>query len=130
VANSFLQWIVQTNANIQLTHPKGYELSNEFTNGIPISHNQEKALQGADFIYTKSWSSFSHYGTTPTVDKDWTISKETMELTNRGKFMHCLPIRRNVVATDNVIDQSLVYQQAKNREYAAQAVLQNILGGL
>ncbi|MGM0545256.1 MAG: N-acetylornithine carbamoyltransferase [Bacteroidota bacterium] len=130
VANSFLEWIAQTDAEITLTHPEGYELSKQFTDGIPTTHNQEEAFEDADFIYTKNWSSCSRYGQTPQVEKNWMITAEKMNLTNNGKFMHCLPIRRNVVATDDVIDESLVYEQAKNREYAAQAVLQNILGVL
>ncbi|MEL7833935.1 N-acetylornithine carbamoyltransferase [Fodinibius sp. Rm-B-1B1-1] len=130
VANSFLEWIVQTDAKIKLTHPKGYELSDQFTGGVPITHNQKEAFKDADFIYAKNWSSYSNYGQTPQIEKNWTITSEKMNLTNNGKFMHCLPIRRNVVATDQVIDQSLVYKQAKNREYAAQAVLKNILEDL
>lgn len=130
VANSFLEWIVETNAKVTLAHPEGYELSEEFTNGITATNDQTEAFENADFIYAKNWSSFSNYGQTPEVSDDWTITKEKMDLTNQGKFMHCLPIRRNVVASDEVIDNSLVYQQAKNREYAAQAVLQNILEDL
>lgn len=130
VTNSFLQWIVKTDADLSLTHPEGYEISEEFTDGIPILNNQEEALQNADFVYTKNWSSYSHYGKCPKVKKNWTITSEKMELTNQGKFMHCLPIRRNVVATDAVIDQSLIYQQARNREFSAQTVLQNILESL
>jgi N-succinyl-L-ornithine transcarbamylase len=127
VANSFLQWISKTDADIVLTHPKGCELSDKFTDGIPIIHSQEKAFEKADFIYAKNWSSFSNYGQRPEISENWTITREKMKLTNNGKFMHCLPIRRNVVATDEVIDQSLVYEQAKTREYAAQIVLQNLL---
>lgn len=130
VTNSFLQWIVTTNADLSLTHPEGYELSEEFTDGIPILNNQEEALQNADFVYTKNWSSYSHYGKCPEVKENWTITAKKMDLTNQGKFMHCLPIRRNVVATDEVIDQSLVYQQARNRKFSAQTVLQNILKNL
>ncbi|PAU93600.1 acetylornithine carbamoyltransferase [Aliifodinibius salipaludis] len=130
VANSFLEWIVETDAEITLTHPKGYELSKEFTDGIPISNNQKKALKNADFIYAKNWSSYSNYGQTPEVAQNWVITAKKMNLSNQGKFMHCLPIRRNVVASDEVIDNSLVYQQAKNREHAAQAVLQNIVEAL
>ncbi len=130
VANSFLEWIVQTEADVTLTHPTGYELSEKFTSEIPVTNNQEEAFKNADFIYCKNWSSYSNYGQTPNVQEDWTITAEKMSLTNDGKFMHCLPIRRNVVATDEVIDQSLVYQQAKNREYAAQAVLKTILEDL
>ena len=127
VANSFLQWIAKTDADITLTHPEGYELCEAFTGGATITNDQEEALANADFVYTKSWSSYANYGQTPAVGDDWTISKQKMDLTNDGKFMHCLPIRRNVVATDEVINQSLVFEQAKNREHAAQAVLQNLL---
>ncbi len=130
VANSFLQWIVKTDAEVTITHPEGYELSEEFTDGIPFLQNQKEAFGGADFIYAKNWSSFSNYGHTPEVDKNWTITPEKMGLTNDGKFMHCLPIRRNVVATDGVIDHSLVYEQAKCREYAAQVVIRNLIEGL
>ncbi len=130
VANSFLQWITKTDAEVTITHPKGYKLSDKFTNGISITNNQEVALDNADFVYTKNWSSYSQYGQTPSVEADWTISQQKMNLTNNGKFMHCLPIRRNVVATDEVIDQSLVFEQTKNREYAAQAVLQKLLEDL
>lgn len=127
VSNSFLQWITHTDAEVTLTHPKGYELCEDFTDGVAITNDQQEALAGADFVYTKSWSSYSQYGQTPPVKDDWTISQQKMKLTNNGKFMHCLPIRRNVVATDEVIDQSLVFKQAKNREFAAQVVLQNLL---
>ncbi len=127
VPNSFLQWITKTDADVTLTHPKGYELCEDFTGGVAITNDQQEALAGADFVYTKSWSSYSQYGQTPSVEDDWTVSQQKMNLTNNGKFMHCLPIRRNVVATDEVIDQSLVFEQAKNREFAAQAVLQKLL---
>lgn len=127
VANSFLQWSPAIDADVVLAHPKGYELSDTFAGGISVTHNQEEAFADADFIYAKNWSSYTAYGETPAVDGDWTITAGKMELTNRAQFMHCLPIRRNVVAADSVIDRSLVYQQAKNREYAAQAVLHNLL---
>ena len=130
VANSFLQWITKTDAEVILTHPKGYDLSKKFTDGVAMTNDQQAALDNADFVYTKNWSSYSQYGQTPSVEADWTISQEKMNLTNNGKFMHCLPIRRNVVATDEVIDQSLVFEQTKNREYAAQAVLQKLLEDL
>lgn len=130
VANSFLEWMAQTDADITLAHPEEYELSEQFTSEIPVTHNQRRAFGDADFIYAKNWSSYSNYGQTPVVTEDWTITQDKMDLTNNAKFMHCLPIRRNVVATDEVIDQSLVYKQAKNREYAAQAVLQNIIENL
>ena len=130
VANSFLQWITKTDAEVILTHPKGYDLNKKFTDGVAMTSDQQAALDNADFVYTKNWSSYSQYGQTPSVEGDWTISQEKMNLTNNGKFMHCLPIRRNVVATDEVIDQSLVFEQTKNREYAAQAVLQKLLEDL
>lgn len=130
VANSFLQWISTTDAEVVLTHPEGYELNEEFTSGIQITNNQDEAFSDADFIYAKNWSSYSDYGKNPRVGESWTIDQSIMNLTNNGKFMHCLPIRRNVVATDKVIDGSLVYRQAKNREYAAQAVLQKLLENL
>lgn len=130
VANSFLQWITATEANVTVAHPPGYELSEEFTNGVSISTDQKKAFSDADVVYAKSWASYNDYGALSPVENDWTITSNKMALTNKGSFMHCLPIRRNVVATDKVIDHSLVYQQAKNREYAAQAVLKNLLEAL
>lgn len=130
VGNSFLQWAPTLDAEVVFAHPEGYQLSETFSAGIPTTHNQEEAFAGADFIYAKNWSSYTAYGQTPTVTEDWTITSEKMSLTNQAQFMHCLPIRRNVVASDAVIDGSLVYQQAKNREYAAQTVLQNLLEDL
>ncbi|SMO56542.1 N-acetylornithine carbamoyltransferase [Fodinibius sediminis] len=130
VSNSFLQWSPAIDAEVVCACPEGYELSDAFTGGITTMHNQEEAFADADFIYAKNWSSYDSYGATPAVEKDWTITVEKMALTNDARFMHCLPIRRNVVASDPVIDHSLVYQQAKNREYAAQAVLQNLLEDL
>ncbi|ELR69620.1 Ornithine carbamoyltransferase [Fulvivirga imtechensis AK7] len=130
VPNSFLEWIKITDADITLACPQGYELADEFTNGVKIEHDQYHAFEGADIIYAKNWSSYVHYGQKPEVKSDWTITAEKMALTNKGKFMHCLPIRRNVVATDEVVDNSIIYRQAKNREYAAQAVLQEILENL
>lgn len=130
VANSFLQWITCTNADVTLAHPEGYELKENFTNDVEISNDQDEAFAEADIVYAKNWSSYSDYGQIPTVKEDWIISSKKMKLTKQGKFMHSLPIRRNVIATDKVIDNSLVYQQAKNREYAAQAVLQNLLEDL
>lgn len=130
VANSFLQWITHTDAQVIVAHPPGYELSENFTGKVQVTHDQQQAFTGADFIYAKNWSSYTDYGQTPPVEEDWTIDSDKMNLTNQAGFMHCLPIRRNVVATDDVIDNSLVYQQAKNREFAAQAVLQNLLEDL
>ena len=130
VTNSFLEWIKLTDARVVLCHPKGYELKSEFTNGIQVTHEQQNGLADADFVYTKNWSSYSSYGETPGAHEDWIITEEKMGLTNNGKFMHCLPIRRNVVATDAVINRSIVYQQAKNREVGAQVIMKRILESL
>ena len=130
VTNSFLEWVKHIDAEVILAHPEGYNLSEEFTDGIRITNSQSEALDGADFVYSKAWSSYENYGQCPPVKEDWTIDEKKMDTTNNGLFMHCLPIRRNVVATDAVIDNSLVYKQAKNREYAAQVVLKNIIKGL
>ena len=127
VPNSFLEWIKTTDAEVTLACPKGYALAPEFTKNIRITYDQSEAFDCADIIYAKNWSSYAHYGKQVEVKEDWTITQEKMKLTNKGQFMHCLPIRRNVVATDEVIDNSIVYQQAKNREYAAQAVLREML---
>lgn len=129
VANSFLQWMHAANLDITVACPEGMELHPDFMQNAQVIHNQKEAFEGADIIYTKNWSSFSSYGKIHS-DDSWIINEEKMSLTNNGHFMHCLPIRRNVIATDAVIDNSLVYQQAENRVYAAQAVLQKILEAL
>ncbi|NGP77084.1 acetylornithine carbamoyltransferase [Balneolaceae bacterium YR4-1] len=127
VTNSFLQWIKFIEAEVVVAHPKGYELHEEFTGGFELTNDQSYALDSADFVYVKNWSSYSKYGQRPPVSQNWTITSEKMAATNSGSFMHCLPIRRNVVAEDQVIDNSLIYKQAKNRETAAKTVLKNIL---
>lgn len=132
VSNSFLEWVNRTDAELVITHPEGYELAPQFTQGIPITHDQQEAFEGADFIYTKNWSSFHQYGKILSQDENWMITPEKMALTNQGKFMHCLPVRRNVVVADGVLNSeaSLVIEQANNRTYAAQAVLHEILNTL
>ncbi|MBL3658125.1 N-acetylornithine carbamoyltransferase [Fulvivirga sediminis] len=130
VPNSFAEWVKVTDADLTIACPEGYELADEFMAGANVSYNQEEAFKDADIIYAKNWSSYHHYGEKPEVKEDWRITSEKMSLTNNGKFMHCLPIRRNVIATDEVIDNSMIYKEAKNREYAAQAVLQEILENL
>lgn len=127
VVNSFLEWIPFIDAEVVLAHPVGYELDETFAKGVAVTNNQEEALEGADFVYTKNWSSVIHYGQRLPGNEDWTVTSEKMGLTREGKFMHCLPVRRNVVATDEVIDQSVVYDQAANRVWAAQAVLMDLL---
>jgi N-succinyl-L-ornithine transcarbamylase len=129
VANSFIQMMKLQDADFVLTHPEGYELNPEITKGITIENNQEKALENADFVYVKNWSGYTDYGKVLNQDPDWMMTKEKLD---RAKFMHCLPVRRNVVVEDAVLDsdQSLVIEQANNRTYAAQIVLKKILAGL
>jgi N-succinyl-L-ornithine transcarbamylase len=132
VANSFCEWLNRTDYEFVVTHPEGYELSPDYVGNAKILHNQNEAFDGADFIYAKNWSSFEQYGQVLTQDSSWKITAEKMALTNNGKFMHCLPVRRNLKVTDEVIDSpnSIVVQQAANREWSAQAVLKKILENL
>ena len=129
VANSFIRMMRQQDAEFVITHPEGYELNPEITRGIPIEYDQKKALEGADFVYTKNWCSYTQYGEVLRTDAEWMLNTEKMQLSNNAKFMHCLPIRRNIVAADGVLDSpnSLVIEQANNRTYAAQAVLKSFL---
>jgi len=127
VVNSFLQWVRHIDADVRLAFPEGYALKNEFMEGITVTHEQEQALENADFVYTKNWSSYEQYGLIPRVKTSWTITREKMDLTSGGRFMHCLPVRRNVIASDEVIDNSWVYRQAENRVWAAQVVLKKLL---
>lgn len=130
VVNSFLEWSKRMNFELVATHPPGYELADEFVKGVKVEYDQNKALDGADFVYAKNWSSFVDYGKVLSQDSNWTITKQKMNLTNRGKFMHCLPIRRNVIATDAVLDSpdSIVIYQANHRITSAQLVLEKLLG--
>ena len=132
VANSFIEMMQKQNADFVITHPKGYDLDPEIVGDSEVEYNQDKAFEDADFIYTKNWSSFEKYGQVISQDKSWTISKEKMDLTNNAKFMHCLPVRRNVVVSDEVLDAdtSLVIEQANNRTYSAQTVLKRILDNI
>lgn len=129
VANSFAEWMRAADMDLVITHPPGYELSEPFIGNTPVEYDQQRALAGADFVYVKNWSSFQDYGQILRQDNDWMITGQKMKLTNDGKFMHCLPVRRNVVVADEVLDSShsLVIEQANNRTYAAQAVLQRML---
>ena len=129
VANSFVEWMRETDYELVVTHPEGYELAPEFIGDVKVEYNQKKAFEGADFIYAKNWSSFTNYGQVISKDMNWTVNEEKMALTNEAKFMHCLPVRRNVIVTDGVIDSpnSIVVEQAYNREITAQAVLKMIL---
>ena len=131
VANSFAEWMIKAEVELTITHPPGMELSGEFTSGVPIEQEQEKAFREADFIYVKNWSSFSDYGKFEN-KPEWTVTKEKMALTNNAKLMHCLPVRRNVVISDDALDSdhSIVIQQAENRLYTVQTVLKEILTGI
>jgi N-succinyl-L-ornithine transcarbamylase len=115
--------------DLVLTHPKGYELAPSFVKDTPVVYDQKEAFAGADFIYAKNWSPLIPYGKPQSIAEDWQVTAEKMALTDDGYFMHCLPVRRNVVVSDAVLDgpQSLVLPQAGNRLYAAQAVLQRML---
>ena len=115
--------------DLTITHPEGLELSSDFTEGATITHNQQEAFEGADFIYAKNWSSFREYGKGTSLYSDWIIDGKKMKATNDAHFMHCLPVRRNVVVADEVLDspKSVVLQQAQNRIFTAQAVLSSLL---
>ncbi len=130
VANSFVQWMQVADVDLTITFPTGMDLSPDFTKGCKVTNNQEEAFQNADFVYAKNWSSYSNYGQKATGHEDWIVTQYKMALTNNGKFMHCLPVRRNVVVSDDVLDKpmSIVIEQANNRTYAAQAVLLKMLG--
>ncbi len=132
VANSFAQWVnAWGKADFVITHPEDYELSEEFTKGAIITHNQEEALKDADFVYVKNWSTFNDYGKIYTNDPGWMLTNKKLQPTNHAKVMHCLPVRRNVELSDEILDgpDSLVTQEAANRVWAAQAVLGEILTG-
>ena len=128
-ANSFAEWMVEGDVDFVITHPKGYELDKKFTGSTPIIYDQEKALKDADFVYVKNWSSYSDYGKVLTLDGSWMLTKEKMKITNDAKVMHCLPVRRNIELSDEMLDgkNSLVIEQAENRIYACQTVLKEIL---
>jgi N-succinyl-L-ornithine transcarbamylase len=130
VANSFAQWVnAWGKADFVITHPEDYELSEEFTKGATITHNQEEALKDADFVYVKNWSTYHDYGKIYTNDPKWQLKKKRWAVTNNAKVMHCLPVRRNVELSDEILDgeMSIVTQQAGNRVWAAQTVLAEIL---
>lgn len=132
VANSFVEMMQLQDADFVITHPEGYELNPEITKDATIEYDQKKAFENADFVYVKNWSSFKDYGEVVCTDEKWIIDGDKMSVTNNGKFMHCLPVRRNVVVADEVIDSenSIVIEQANNRTYAAQIVLKKILENL
>ncbi len=130
VANSFAQWInAWGEADFVITHPEDYELDEQFTNGATITHNQDEALKDADFVYVKNWSTYTDYGRIYCNDPAWMLTEEKLKVTNEAKIMHCLPVRRNVELSDEVLDSknSIVTQEASNRVWAAQTVLSEIL---
>ncbi len=129
VANSFIGLMNHTEADFVITHPEGYDLNPNIVGNVTVNYNQEEALAGADIVYVKNWCSYTDYGAILRTDNNWMMTRAKMERTNDAFFMHCLPIRRNVVASDGVLDhpKSLVIEQANNRTFAAQAVLQEFL---
>ncbi len=130
VANSFSQWInAWGEADFVITHPEDYELDKQFTQGASIILDQDEALKNADFVYVKNWSTFTDYGKIYCNDPEWMLTNQKLNLTNNAKVMHCLPVRRNVELSDEILDgpNSIVTQQASNRVWAAQAVLAEIL---
>jgi N-succinyl-L-ornithine transcarbamylase len=132
VANSFAQWInAWGKADFVITHPEDYELDEQFTKGATITHDQDKALKNADFVYVKNWSTYEDYGKIYCNDPEWMMTNEKLRLTSNARVMHCLPVRRNVELSDEVLDgpSSIVTREASNRVWAAQAVLAEILRG-
>ncbi len=130
VANSFAQWInAWGEADFVITHPEGYNLDERFTKGATITYNQDEALESADFVYVKNWSSYHQYGQILSQDASWMLTLDKLENTNSAKIMHCLPVRRNLELSDEVLDSahSIVTEEAANRVWAAQAVLEQIL---
>ena len=129
VSNSFSQWMLAAGVDLTITHPRGFELDRQFTQGASIEYDQEKALQDADIVYVKNWASYENYGQVGQDLDHWMIDSDKMKRTNQAKFMHCLPVRRNVVVTDDVLDSdnSIVMQQADNRTYSAQTILYKLL---
>ena len=137
VPNSFAEWMNAADVDLVVTHPEGYELDPKFVGDAIVEYDQRKALEGADFVYAKNWScpgvtNAADYGKILSKDMAWTIDAEHMSWTNNGYFMHCLPVRRGLIVTDEVIesDHSLVIPEAANREISAQVVLKRVLENL
>lgn len=134
VPNSFAEWMVAAGYDLTITHPKGYELDPKVTAGAKIEYDQDKAFEGADFVYAKNWSCWNeeNYGKVISKDMNWMVDKEKMALTNNAFFMHCLPVRRNMIVSDEVIESktSLVIPEAANRVVSAQTIIKKILKSL
>lgn len=129
VANSFSEWTLGMGHDLTITHPEGYDLDKEFTKGATIEYNQSKALEDADFVYVKNWSSFNDYGKILTTDHSWMLTEKHLKHAKKAHVMHCLPVRRNLELSDEILDskRSLVQEQANNRIYSAQSVISHIL---
>ena len=129
VPNSFAEWMNAADVDFVITQPHGYELAPQFAGKAKIEYDQMKAFEGADFVYAKNWSSYSDYGKILSKDMNWTVGKRQMDVTNDAYFMHCLPVRRNMIVTDEVIDspRSLVIPEAANRVVSAQVVMKRML---
>lgn len=132
VPNSFAEWMCKADVDFVITHPEGYALNTDFTKGATITHNQDEALKNADFIYVKNWSAYEPYGQIFSGKEDWMLTNEKLKQTNNAKVMHCLPVRRNLELSDEILDgpNSIVIHEAANREWAAQAVLKKMLESL
>lgn len=134
VPNSFAEWMNATDYDFVITHPEGYELDPKFVGRAKVEYDQRKALEGADFVYAKNWSAYMdpNYGKVLSTDRNWTVDTEKMALTDNAFFMHCLPVRRNMIVTDDVIEspRSIVIPEAANREISAQTVLKRMLESL
>ena len=134
VPNSFAEWMNATDYDFVITHPEGYELDPMFVGHAQVEYDQMKAFEDADFIYAKNWAAYTgdNYGKILSTDRAWTVSDRQMAVTNNAYFMHCLPVRRNMIVTDEVIEssQSIVIPEAANREISATVVLKRLLEGL
>lgn len=134
VPNSFAEWINKTDYEFVITHPEGYELDPQFVGRAKVEYDREKAFEGADFVYAKNWSAYTdpNYGKVISTDRNWTVDSKIMEHTNNARFMHCLPVRRNMIVTDDVIEfeRSIVIPEAANREISAQTVLKRMIESL
>ena len=129
VGNSFAEWMNASEVDFCIANPEGYDLSKEFTGDAKVYHNQEEALKDADFVYVKNWSSYENYGEMPEVKGNWLLGEEILKTNPETKFMHCLPVRRNLEMSDAILDaqNSLIYQQANNRTLSAQLIIKKIL---
>ena len=132
--NSFADFMNEADVEFVITHPKGYELDEKYVRGAKIEYDQMRAFENADFIYAKNWAAYQdpNYGKILSTDRNWTVSNKQMDVTNNAFFMHCLPVRRNMIVTDDVIEspQSIVIQEAANREISAQVVIKRMLESL